>query len=149
MKVVYDHVSLTVSSVDQSIEFYRQHFGFELARRDNPVSGELVDRLTSVVGGEVIAAFVTNGNLVLEFVEYTKRKGERPVVAPNELGSPHIGFVVESVPAAYEELVAKGVHFFGEPVYHAKRDAYSVMLTDPDGIPIELRESRALNSLPN
>lgn len=148
MKVLYDHVSLTVSSVDRSIEFYKKHFGFELARKDKPVSGELVERLTSVKGGEVIAAFVTDGNLVLEFVEYTKEKGPEPVVAPNQLGSPHLGFVVDSVLDAYAELKAEGVSFYGEPVFSARRNSHSVMLTDPDGIAIELRESRALESVP-
>jgi extradiol dioxygenase family protein len=61
----------------------------------------------------------------------------------NALGSHHVGFVVDDIQAKYEELTAKGVHFFSSPnaidegVLAGWRWAY---FTDPDGITLELVE---------
>jgi catechol 2,3-dioxygenase-like lactoylglutathione lyase family enzyme len=149
VKLLYDHVCLTVADVDRSVEFYCRHFDFKPARRDNPVSGSSVEQLTSIVGAKLQAAFVTSDDLVLEFIQFIDKQSDLPVAAPNQIGALHLGFVVEDVRKAYEELSAQGVHFYSEPVYHARRGNYSVMATDPDGIPIELREQRALQTMPN
>ena len=73
------------------------------------------------------------------------RGGKRAL--QNAVGAPHIGFVVQDARGAYETLKSEGVEFCGEPVHSRTRNNYSVMLRDPDGIMIELRESPALKSV--
>jgi catechol 2,3-dioxygenase-like lactoylglutathione lyase family enzyme len=145
MQAVFDHVSLTVTDTSRSIEFYARCLGFKLARRDKPNSGSHVDALTDLAGSNVLAAFVTNGTLTLEFVEFGHPRAAQTVCAPmNAVGSPHLGFVVKDVRAEYERLKELGVKFIAPPVVNPHRGTYSVMLRDPDGIPIELRESPAV-----
>jgi|SRR5580693_3781250 catechol 2,3-dioxygenase-like lactoylglutathione lyase family enzyme len=148
LEAVYDHVSLTVASVDRSVAFYEKLFGFKLMRQDAPNVGPHVDAITGVEGSNVIAAFVTNGNLILEFVEFLEPKSENTVALPmNAIGAPHIAFIVASVNEAYEKFSAEGVHFQSAPICNPHRGTYTCVLRDPDNNPIELRESGALARL--
>lgn len=145
MKVDYDHVCLTVGDIDRSIAFYDKYFGLKVVRRDQPHSGELVDRMTGVVGGELLACFVSDGRFVLEMVQFTNKRGERTKGLPaNEVGSPHIGFSVVDVRETYRVWSADGVKFLNPPVVSPRRGHWSVMMADPDGIAIELREGPAI-----
>jgi catechol 2,3-dioxygenase-like lactoylglutathione lyase family enzyme len=136
---------LTVSDIDRSIAFYERYFGLKLVRRDQPHSGDVVDAMTSVKGGALLAAFVTDGHFVLEFTQFTEKRGERAVGLPaNEIGCPHIGFAVDDVRETYRQWSAEGIHFNAPPIVSRTRNTWSVMMTDPDGIMIELREGPAL-----
>ncbi len=141
----FDHIAITVSDLDRSLAFYEKYFGLRLARRDQPHSGELVESMTGIVGGELLAAFATDGELTLEFIQFTRgQSGRTEGLAANEVGSPHLGFSVPDVRAAYAAMSADGVRFLAPPIVSPRRATWSVMLTDPDGIAIELREGPAL-----
>src|SRR5262249_29881188 len=143
MDAVFDHVSLTVANVAKSIEFYGRHFGFRLARRGSAGEGPDVDALTGFKDSHLDAAFVTNGTLTLEFLQFTSPRGRLTCAPMNDVGCPHLGFIVKDVRAEYERLQAQGIEFAGPPVVSARRGA-SLMMRDPDGIYIELREGPAI-----
>lgn len=145
MKTRYDHICLTVSDLDRSIAFYERYFGLKVVRRDKPHQGPIVECMTGVEGGELLAAFLTDGHLVMEMIQFTAARGGRSHGSPaNEVGSPHIGFACDDVRAIYDAWRAEGVHFYAEPIVSRTRNTWSVMMADPDGIMIELREGPAL-----
>ena len=103
--------------------------------------------MTGVEGGELLAAFVSDGDLTLELIQFLAPSGGRgQSAAANDVGTPHLGFVCENVRAAHAAWNREGVHFFSEPLYSEKRDNWSVMMRDPDGIMIELLEHPALTA---
>jgi lactoylglutathione lyase len=145
LQASYDHICLTVTDIERSLAFYERYFGFKPVRRDKPHSGPLVETMTGVPGGELLAAFASDGNFVLELIQFTRAGGERTISAPaNEIGSAHIGFSVPDVREAYRSLSEEGVHFNGAPVMSSRGDSWSVMMSDPDGVSIELRETSAI-----
>ena len=145
MQTCYDHICLTVSDIDRSIAFYERYFGLTLVRRDTPHKGPVVECMTGIEGGELLAAFLTDGRFVLELTQFTAGQGERRTGSPaNEVGSPHIGFACDDVRAIHAQWSAEGVHFYAEPIVSRTRNTWSVMMADPDGIMIELREGPAL-----
>ncbi|MDR7103663.1 VOC family protein [Croceicoccus sp. BE223] len=141
----YNHVCLTVGDLDRSVEFYSSRFGLSVQRRDGPHEGPRVDCMTGVEDAALDVAFLSDGNFILELICFTRSAGEHCRALPaNEVGSPHLAFVTDDVRGLYESWRADGVHFLSEPTYSKGRDAYSVMLTDPDGIMIEMLEHSAL-----
>jgi catechol 2,3-dioxygenase-like lactoylglutathione lyase family enzyme len=145
MPTRYDHVCLTVGELDRSIAFYERYFGLKVVRRDAPHKGPVVECMTGVEGGELLAAFMTDGRFVLELIQFTAGQGERTSGSPaNEVGSPHIGFACDDVRAIHAQWSAEGVRFHADPIVSRTRNTWSVMMADPDGITIELREGPAL-----
>ncbi len=145
MKASYDHLCLTVGDLDRSIAFYGKFFGLKVARRDAEVHrGEMVDTSTGIRGAELLAAFLTDGRMVLELIQFTRERGDQARSAPaNQVGAPHLGFVVEDVREAWRQWSADGAAFLHAPVL-TPRGKWSVKMLDPDGVPIELREGNAI-----
>jgi catechol 2,3-dioxygenase-like lactoylglutathione lyase family enzyme len=144
MKGVH-HTGIIVSDLERSVDWYREVLGLELLTEPSPTADEpeLGEGL-GVPGAALRMATFAVGDDVLELLEYAAPPS--PVDAPlpqNALGSHHVGFVVGDIQAKYDELTAKGVHFFSPPnaidegVLAGWRWAY---FTDPDGITLELVE---------
>jgi len=145
MKPAYNHVCLTVGNLDRSVAFYERFFGLKPVRRDTVHSGPRVSKMTGVAEGELQAAFVSDGEFVLELIQFLgKSPGPAAARPANHVGTAHLGFVCEDVRAAHAAWSAEGVRFMCEPQYSVKRDRWSAMLRDPDGIMIELLEHAAL-----
>jgi catechol 2,3-dioxygenase-like lactoylglutathione lyase family enzyme len=141
-----NHTSFTVSSLERSIGFYRDLLGLELEatwERHAPWIGEM----TGFKGARLrLAALRVPGTEhVLELIEYEKPRGERLRRATNDVGSAHIGFVVDDLDAEYGRLRAAGVEFLSAPVRVTDPPAVgarAVYFRDPDGIPLELQERK-------
>ena len=146
MRPQYNHVCLTVQNLDRAIDFYTRYFGLKPIRRDPPHSGDKVACMTGVADAALLAAFLSDGHLILELIQFTHAQGTRTQAAPaNDVGCAHLGFVCADVRGIYEQWSQEGVQFLSAPQYSAKRNNYAVMLRDPDGIMIELLESAALS----
>jgi len=126
-----EHIAITVADMDTTIEFYKK-LGFELRRPPH-------DRPTG--GGQV--AHMKKGQSEFE-IFCPPREGET-------VGVDHIGFTVENLDKAYEELSKQGFQFTrgkggrpdkprsGGPGEGGPRRV--VFLTDPDGIVLQLVET--------
>lgn len=145
MPVRYDHVCLTVGDIERSIAFYGKYFGLRTVRRDKqPARGPAVDRMTGAEGCALEVCFMSDGRFVLELLQFVEAAGERAAGLPaNEVGSPHLAFVVDDVRETWRAWSREGVRFNCEPV-PSRGDKWAVMLRDPDDIAIELVEASAL-----
>lgn len=117
-----EHVNLTVSQLDRSIEFYSKLFGFEVRWRGRTTTG-------------VEAAHIGDERCYVALFQ-----AERPNRAERdyaEVGLNHFGFVVEDLDAFKNRLQALGAAPHSEQDYEPGRRLYFL---DPDGIEIELVE---------
>ncbi len=116
--VSLDHVNMNVRSLDQSVAFYKDLFGFEVRKDDN--SPNKLDAPSKIIGNDAIKLCMY----------------EQPDMSPG--GSiAHFGFHVDN----FGEILAKcrelGVEvLYGGPVEFEKSE--SVYIRDPSGYDIEL-----------
>jgi catechol 2,3-dioxygenase-like lactoylglutathione lyase family enzyme len=114
-------VRYMVDDVDQAIDFYTNHFGFERGHDASPAFAE-----------------VTNGNLRLLLAGPESSAG-RPMPdgrKPEPGGWNRIHFVVDDIEAEVERLRAAGVDFRNDIV--SGPGGRQILVDDPSGNPIEL-----------
>jgi len=126
-ELIFDHLTLTVSDLDEALRFYRDLLGF-------PVLGQLFFKDTR---GFTIT-YLQAGSAVLELFSFSK-----PTIPrrwnPDEtiLGLKHFGFVVEDVDATANGLKEAGVRFIYEPS-DALGNVKTAFFEDADGNALEL-----------
>jgi catechol 2,3-dioxygenase-like lactoylglutathione lyase family enzyme len=137
-----DHISLTVSDLKRSLEFYNGLLGFPITW-EAVITDPWIGNLVGYPGAIFNLAYVEGGGEAIELVEYGTPKGKPMDRKPWDIGSPHIAFMVEDCWARYNDLKAKGVPFVSEPqaiIVDGQNLGWCVYMKDPDGITIELSE---------
>jgi catechol 2,3-dioxygenase-like lactoylglutathione lyase family enzyme len=137
----HNHTSFTVSNLERSIAFYTQTLGFRLESRLE-VQGPGIEQITGFAGAHLLIAFLSIGDFRLELIQYKAPPGVKLDTSTNNVGSAHIGLWVDDVEKTYEELKAKGVCFKGAPARSRPGRLLVVYFTDPDGITLEIMDSR-------
>jgi lactoylglutathione lyase len=139
------HTSFTVSNLERSLDFWRDRLGCEVLARQEKKGGYLA----AIVGhpdAHVRMAHlrVPGTEHVIELFEYVAPEGMRTDVEPWNVGASHICFLVDDLPALYDELVEKGVTSFVSPPVEVdtgiNTGGYALYLRDPDGVVVELFE---------
>ena len=156
-----DHVSLTVSDVDRSVEFYSKALGLKLLR---------VSVLNPSPETQFKNAYMYSGSLLLELITATDSATQPPPPTSWQsslrasIGITHLGVRVKNLETAMGKLEAAGARKIGGPFEISKkttRIAYAAVkvppnikyarrpgtkpwrnavFSDPDGIVIELVE---------
>lgn len=136
----YQHVSITVSSLERSIAFYRDMLGFSL-KDTSEASGQELSQALGVENASLKLAVLTQGDMILELIEYRSPE-DRNRVAPRpcDVGCMHIALDVEDIHQLYEKLSAQGVKCNTPPKRNPEGIGWAwwFYLQDPDGVPIEL-----------
>jgi methylmalonyl-CoA/ethylmalonyl-CoA epimerase len=126
-----DHVAVTVSDLDRSLEFYRRNFGFE-CRRVLPLRG--TGKVALLRGaGLTIEMFAPAGASPLPDDRKTPDADIRTV------GVKHLALQVADASTASEFLKRNGVEFISG-VTVGVRGVRRFFVKDPDGIAIEVSE---------
>jgi catechol 2,3-dioxygenase-like lactoylglutathione lyase family enzyme len=136
------HTCYTVSDLDRSVAFYRDLLGCEVLAEQEKEGGYLA----AIVGypdAHVRMAHlrVPGAEHVIELFEYLAPAGTRADVEPRNVGASHLCFLVEDLPALYEQLREKVDSFVSPPVEvdtGVNKGGYALYLRDPDGISVEL-----------
>jgi catechol 2,3-dioxygenase-like lactoylglutathione lyase family enzyme len=138
-----NHTSFTVSDLDRSISFYRNFLGLELISltgRDPAFS----EKVTGIPGANLKIAYLQAPGHRLELIQYLSPSGEKLDCQTNNIGSAHLAFNVDNLPALYADLKAKGVQFKSEPLEvpaGPNKGTMAVYFTDPDGITLEFLQA--------
>jgi catechol 2,3-dioxygenase-like lactoylglutathione lyase family enzyme len=114
-------VRYMVDDVEQAIDFYTRHFGFELGHNASPAFAEVI-----------------RGTLRL-LLAGPKSSAARPMPdgrKPEPGGWNRIHFVVDDIAAEVERLRSAGLQFRNEIV--SGPGGRQILLDDPSGNPIEL-----------
>lgn len=143
MIINVNHTSFTVSDLDRSISFYRNLLGLELISltgRDPAFS----EKVTGIPGANLKIAYLQAPGHRLELIQYLNPPGEKLDCRTNNIGSAHLAFNVDNLPALYADLKAKGVQFKSEPLEvpaGPNKGTMAVYFTDPDGITLEFLQA--------
>jgi catechol 2,3-dioxygenase-like lactoylglutathione lyase family enzyme len=137
------HTSFTVSDLDRSLAFYRDQLGCEVLATQEKAGGYLA----AIVGDprthiRMAHLRLPGGDHVIELFQYLAPGGSSPDVRPWDVGSSHICFIVDDLPAFYEQLLERGVTSFVSPPIEVdtgiNAGGYALYVRDPDGINVEL-----------
>lgn len=137
------HTGITVGSLDESLPFWVDGLGFELAAR-HELAGDPVCGVTGVSGGAVSVAMLRRPDHVVELVEYSA-PGERQVYRPRpcDVGSFHMAFIVEDIERSIERVTEHGGTALGTGPFSGP-EAKAIYVRGPDGVTLELiQEIRA------
>jgi catechol 2,3-dioxygenase-like lactoylglutathione lyase family enzyme len=135
------HTSFTVANLDQSLAFFRDLLGLEvLFVRD--IDAAYFGRIVGLPGCKCKAALlrIPESNHHIELFQYLTPAGQACSSRPCDPGSSHLSLVTDDLPALYQRLHAKGVHFVSEPVLidsGPNCGGYGVYVRDPNGILLE------------
>lgn len=114
-----DHVNMKVKNLEQSVEFYKKLFGFEIKQEDNP---NKIDVPSKIIGNDSIKLCMY----------------EVPNMSP-EGGIAHFGFNISNFNEIIEKCKEQKVEIlYGGPIDWEK--SKSVYIVDPSGYEIELGE---------
>jgi len=134
-----EHVGLSVSNLERSIDFYCKNFDFELLRVLN--GGELLGKIVGLPGCVVRIAHLKSGKSALELFEYKVPNGK--LIPEDRIqadkGFSHLGFWSTNVRKEYEKLKTAGVRFISEPV-ELRKDVWICYFYGPDCEVLEIRE---------
>jgi lactoylglutathione lyase len=142
------HVSFTVSNIDAAVKWYTEVLGLEYVRgqeQANEYTAKLVafpDVHLKVAQLRVPGETIPLSRHHIELVEYVHPRGEDIPLDTNRTGVGHWAFMVDDIQKEFDRMQAKGVKFKSDrPVAieaGVNKGGYTVYLTDPDGITLEL-----------
>ncbi len=134
------HIGICVSDPQRSLQFYRDVLGFTL-RSELQVAGEPSDTLLQLSNVDLHALYLERDGFRIELLHYRSpgHSGDGTPRPMNALGLTHLSFRVDNLAATREALQAAGVRILDRthidiPAF----EAAAIMVTDPDGTPIEL-----------
>ena len=129
MLLGFEHVGMTVSTIDRAVAFYCDLLGLTLALRKQVDRGEM--------------AFFDTGSGMLElFAPDTKTVDRFRDVPHHEAGLRHITFAFSSVDEKFAELEAAGIEVVERPreAFNKEMIQRVAFVRDYDGILVELIE---------
>lgn len=121
----FDHVTITVSDLERSVDFYQRILGLE-------VMGMLEQN-----GGNFKIVYLDAGGAIIELFHFKQGGQPLPEVKDSDIGIKHIGFRVDNVDEVVKKLKEAGIRFTLEP-FDATGGVRIAFFKDPDGILIEL-----------
>jgi catechol 2,3-dioxygenase-like lactoylglutathione lyase family enzyme len=142
-----NHVGISVSNLDRSIEFYRQMLGLELAGPIFPFAGPLFEQVMALENPQGRIGFLSNGSLQIELFEFSHPHSapKDPDYSVADRGISHFCVEVTDLAGTYERLLAAGVRFHC-PVLKFPSGIKATYGRDPDGNVFELLEMSQASS---
>lgn len=144
MIVSVNHVSFTVSNLEESIAFYRDVLGMECiskAERDEDFSSEV----TGIDGVSMNIAYMQAPGFAVELIQYTTGEGKPIDTATNNPGSAHLCFNISEYDEWMKKMEDNGVRMCGSLCHvpagpnKGKRVCY---MLDNDGNHLEFIENK-------
>lgn len=135
------HIGIPVRSMERSLAWYAELFGFEPDFIEIS-EGRETSQTVQLDDVRLRFAFLPVGNTILEFLEYERPVGEDYRLRNCDVGAVHICLEVDDIDHVYRVLRKQGVRFSIGPTrlggaVEGDRCCY---FRDPDGIQLELWE---------
>lgn len=108
-----NHVSFTVSNLEESISFYENVLGMECiskAERDE----EFSSAVTGIKGVSMNIAYMQAPGFAVELIQYVAGQGKQIDTATNNPGSTHLCFNISDYDKWMEHMKKNGVRMCGE-----------------------------------
>ena len=110
--------------------------------------GDLIEKCTGLPEAHLRVRKVQVQDFILEFIQYLSPPGKELKGNTNDVGYPHIGFLVDDINGSYVDLQRKGVQFKSSPCRVTDETApplfgwQFVYLWGPEGMTFELLRYR-------
>lgn len=134
------HVGLTVSDLARSLDFYRRVASLRVEHLQEERSADF-DELSANSGTHVKVAWLTDGNVVLQLIEYLAGGDGASRLRHARVGTPHLSFYVRDADAQLARLREIGGIEVPAAVTTMGRHGRSFYVYDPDGVPVEFWQS--------
>lgn len=140
-------VGITVSDLDEAVEFYTDVLEFQPVDR-REIFGDEHEHVFGVFGARVDIATIRLGDETIELMEFLAPRGRRipPDSQSNDLWFQHVAIIVSDIDRAFERLRARGATFVSSgpqtlPDWNPDAGGISAFyFRDPDGNPLEILE---------
>jgi catechol 2,3-dioxygenase-like lactoylglutathione lyase family enzyme len=137
-----NHVSITVKNLDQVVDWFRDKLGCTNIWEPYEYKGELIEKCTGLPGAHLRIGKVQVQDFIIEFIQYLSPPGKELKGNTNDIGYPHIGFVVDDINEMYRTLKGKGVQFKSSPCKQTDKSHpmfgwQLVYLWGPEGMTLE------------
>ena len=137
------HIGIVVSNLENSVNFYREVFGFQVRARFE-TCGIQTDRLLELDNVDLTAVYLERDNTRIELMAY-RNPNVITQTAPlpmNGTGMTHLSFRVSDL----EDCISRVQEAGGSHIKHARFEnpatgSTAVFVLDPDGVRIELLDS--------
>lgn len=140
MNETLHHYGVTVSDMDEALEFYRDALGLDV---DDQfwLDGDAFQTFVGVEDAAADITFLDAGTCAIELLEYDRPDGENANegVTSNDPGASHICISVDDITSAYEDLAAD--YEFISPPQTLENGARVANVYDPDGNVVQLIEA--------
>lgn len=147
LKMVHHH-GFTVSSIDESLKFYRDVLGLEVIRISERSNLPSYDTILGYDNVKLTVALLRHpvNEFLLELFEYVNPPSTKRELSNYFIGSSHVAFEVDDIDAQYKTLTDAGYDAINPPV-DIERDgekvARALYALDPDGISVEMFQEYA------
>lgn len=137
-----EHMALSVSDLDRSIEFYCKNLNCEVIRIIEKGTNPLLGKVVGMPDCVARIAHLKSGSNMLELFEYTEPQGEKIPANHKQAdnGFVHAGFRSSDVRNDFKIMKSQGVKFISEPV-EFRKDVWICYFYGPDNEVCEIRES--------
>jgi catechol 2,3-dioxygenase-like lactoylglutathione lyase family enzyme len=133
------HSGVCVEDCEAAVAFYRDVLGMTVlsppyVMDDDTIRDDMGELLTDPRMKAAIVGFGTDGDRVLEVIEYLADGGDEP--ARTSLATPglsHVGLICEDIDATRADLQAKGVRFLVEGIADVA-NVRTTWFADPWGV---------------
>jgi glyoxylase I family protein len=141
----FDHVAVTVSDMDRSLQFYCDMLGMRRAS-DHDLEGETISRMA---GKECVRMKVVRlvcsetPGIHIDLQQYLEPQGKMSDSKLGDVANSHFCVEVPDIKRAYSDLKDQGVEFVSDPVeFDLEHEGKigCVFFLDPDGYVLELTE---------
>lgn len=144
------HVGICVTDLDRSVRFYRDLLGFRPVS-ELQIGGEPCDVLLQLKDVDLRAIYLERDGLRLELLHFDSppRRNPPPRRAMNDLGFTHISIRVSDLGALINQFRAEGANIIDSSrIDMPAFESGAVMITDPDGVMIELVQTSGDPAIP-
>lgn len=133
------HYGVTVSDMDEALEFYRDKLGMEMAD-ELSFDSEEFSKFVGVEDVDVDIAFLDANGTLVELLEYNHPPGgnANEGVSNNDVGAAHLCIEVDDIQSVYDELSSEGE--FINPPQTLDNGAKVAYMYDPDRNVVEFLE---------
>ena len=110
-----NHISITVRDLKGMLTFFENVLEQKKIWPVYEYKGELADNITGLNNVHMRIGKVEINHMILEFIQYISPPGRELNGNTNDVGYPHIGFVVDDIIETYNKLLSRGVEFKSPP----------------------------------
>ena len=136
-----DHIAISVTDLDRSIDFYTKVLGCTVDRILDRGAESLLGKVVGMPGASARIAHLALGDAMVELFEYREPAGAPPSAKRKQadIGIIHFGLTSDDARSDYQRLAEHGVEFVSEPV-EFRPGVWLFYFYGPDGEVCELRQ---------